>query len=650
LKAKDNDIFAFIKPSHDAHSMGINAAIELLHECGYHRVVLANDSISDALSQFRFESGRKNLVNWIKNNKFNYIGISYRLDQDEALDMIRFLVKELQDNKMLVYQGGFIKAIFFGALIKACQVIDKEYGGLVVTFKGGESIHETLLKMQIPENKIPVYLFEGSSYDETRLKFGKEVIDSQEYKNIPAIDRSGYSEYGTFNDSIVKRIIYNNNKSLLPLIRAHVGPYSAAEDRFESINMFISWIKELARDGYLDILSIGTSQLTQSNFNEDWNGKSNGGGVPINSPEEFSMVWREARPMLVRAYAGTKNIPEMAKMFEKTINICWHALSLWWFNKLDERGPYDLYTNLQQHISTLQYIAKTNKPFEPNVSHHFAFRGADDVTYIVSVYLAAKLAKIGGIKTLVLQNMLNTPRSTWGIQDLAKSRAMLHIIKQLEDSNFTVIFQPRAGLDYFSSDLEEAKIQLASVTALMDDIESYNEKSPSIIHVVSYSEASHLATPDVINESIQITLKALQRYRQLKKAEKIEDMDRNKDIENRMYELIDASKTMIDAIEALIDNLYSADGLYKTFASGFLPTPYLWKEKEEFKYACTFKSKIINGGVKIINDNGNIVSTNKIIEFAKYNLKEIEYNLMQNKQFNTAKNSIKIYEKYEKYI
>src|SRR5699024_8870354 len=148
------------------------------------------------------------------------------------------------------------------------------------------------------------------------------------------------------------------------------------------------------------------------------------------------------------------------------------------------------------------YIAKTNKPFEANVSHHFAFRGADDVTYIVSAYLAAKLAKGLGIKTYILQNMLNTPRSTWGIQDLAKSRALISLLKELEDDNFRVLLQPRAGLDYFKPDLEEAKIQLAAVTALMDDIDPHNESSPSIIHVVSYSEASHLATPDIINESI----------------------------------------------------------------------------------------------------------------------------------------------------
>jgi len=51
-------------------------------------------------------------------------------------------------------------------------------------------------------------------------------------------------------------------------------------------------------------------------------------------------------------------------------------------------------------------------------------------------------------------------------------------------------------------DLQKAKAQLAAVTALMDDIEPQDPNSPPIIHVVSYCEASHLADPAAVNESI----------------------------------------------------------------------------------------------------------------------------------------------------
>ena len=264
------------------------------------------------------------------------------------------------------------------------------------------------------------------------------------------------------------------------------------------------------------------------------------------------------------------------------------------------------------------------RPFEANVPHHFAFRGADDVTYIVSAYLSAKLAKKMGIRTFILQNMLNTPRSTWGIQDLAKSRAMLTLVKGLEDENFRVILQPRAGLDYFKPDLEEAKIQLAAVTALMDDIDPHDETSPPIIHVVSYSEACHLATPDIINDSIKITQYSLQKYRQMRRDDRIEDMSRRLDIKERMIELIDSAKTVISGIEDSIMDPYSAQGFYKIFAAGFLPVPYLWGEVDEFKHAKFWRTKPVKGGLKVVDKEDKPVSYDKVVDYAKNNIKEIE--------------------------
>ena len=203
---------------------------------------------------------------------------------------------------------------------------------------------------------------------------------------------------------------------------------------------------------------------------------------------------------------------------KEDFNISWHALSLWWFNELDGRGPNSLYDNLKEHIDTIKYIATTRKPIETNVPHHFAFRGCDDLTYIISAFLAAKLTKKCGVNTFILQNMqLNTPRSTWGIEDLAKSRVMLKLVKELEDDSFRVILQTRAGLDYFKPNLEEAKVQLAAVTAMMDDIDPNNSYSPEIIHVVSYCEALFLATPDILNDSIKITRNSLDKYRALKR-------------------------------------------------------------------------------------------------------------------------------------
>ena len=623
----DNNIkYGFIKPAIDAHTLGINSAAELLRDCSYD-VIIADDLVAKAMNDYKHETKRKIVINWIRENNVHRLGISYRLDQDDAVNMIGYIVEEMKKEKLMKFQGGQIDFIFFGGLPSTCELIEKEFKGLVRTFIGGESASETLLKMGVSEDRIPKDIFEGSKYDDFLLEFGKGIIDSQEYLKYKPVDRSKYREFGTDKDTVVKRIDANIKSNFEPLIRAHVGPYSSTLSRIESVNEFLSWSKSLAKSGLLDILSIGSSQLTQSNFGEDWEDKTNGGGVPVNSPEEYRMIWEASRPLLVRTYSGTKNIPSLAHMHEQTLNICWHALSLWWFNKLDERGPYDVYTNLKQHMDTIKFIAKTDKPFEANVSHHFAFRGADDVTYIVSAYLAAKLAKKLEVKTYILQNMLNTPRLTWGIQDLAKSRALLKLIKGLEDNNFRVILQPRAGLDYFKPDLYEARIQLAAVTALMDDIDPHNEMSPPIIHVVSYSEASHLATPDIIDESIKITQYSLQKYREMRRKGKIEDMANNPDVNERSLELYNSAVKIISAIEDSIDNPYSPEGFYKIFAAGFLPVPYLWGEVEEFKYAKNWRTKPVKGSVRVVDEENNVMKTEEIIQIAKGNLKDAEYTL-----------------------
>jgi hypothetical protein len=625
----DTERFAFIKPYSDVHTLGVNAIAELLKDCGY-EVVVAEEEIENIVNDIRHDTNKERLIAWLKKNDIRNIGISYRLDEDVAVSIVGHLIKALRDNKMLKYQGGPIDIIMFGGLPKSCEIIAEEHKGLVKTFKGGETPKETLDKLDVPEERIPQFLLEGNPYDDFRMEFGEDVIKKGTYKQYKPLDRSDYPAYGTDEDTVVKRLKNTPpEEAFAPLMRAHVGPYLSSESRIESVNEFANWAKHLADTKYLDILSIGTSQLTQSSFGEDWSGRVNGGGVPINSEDEYRMIYNVSRPLLLRTYAGTQNIPELAAIHEETINISWHALSIWWFNQLDERGPYSLYESLKQHFETIKYIATTNKPFEANVSHHFGFRGGDDVTYVVSAYLAAKLAKKSGIKTYILQNMLNTPRATWGIQDLAKSRALLALMKDLEDDDFRVLLQPRAGLDYFKTDLEEAKIQLAAVTALMDDIDPHNEMSPPIIHVVSYSEASHLATPDVINESIQITQTALKEYRKLRKNGDIEDMSKNTDVLEKTEDLIKSARTIIDGIEEYIEEPYTPEGFYKAFAAGFFPVPYLWTTEDEYKYAKHFNTRTIKGSIKAVDEEDEPVKSETIVDFARSNLKEVDYMFKQ---------------------
>jgi hypothetical protein len=606
-----SDRLGLIHPAADVHTLGITSIEHLLKDCGY-PVFTADMTTCKALDAPEIRENGDILQRWLRETNITHLGISYRLDPEQGVRMVLSLVRVLRERHLLIQDGGKIKGLFFAGLPGTCQKVKSEVPEITGVFSGDESPAEALAILGISSTVLPRSFVKGLTYDEDRLAFGRDLIVKGHYLGFKPPDRSGYNGFGTERDSVISRSRYAIQKGQPPVFRAHAGPYLA--NRKEAVDLFLEWTRQLASSRYLDILSIGTSQLTQSAFGENWGDKPNGGGVPINSKVEYSAVGKAASPMLVRTYAGTRNIPALAKLYEETINIAWHALSLWWFCQLDGRGPYPLMKNLQEHIETLRYIAGIGKPFEANVPHHFAFRGADDVTCIVSAVLAARTAKRMGIHHFILQTMLNTPKTTWGVQDLAKARVTLQLIRELEDDTFHVLLQPRAGLDYFSHEPEKAKAQLAAATALMDDIEPADNNSPPLIHVVSYCEASHLADPAAINESIKITGYALQEYRRLRKKGELDDMTNNPEVIARTEDLKNEAQILLKAIAVSTKDPYSAQGLYNAFSRGYLIAPNLWECRNEFPAAVRWQTGMVRGSVKVLDEKGLPLSTSKRLE------------------------------------
>lgn len=600
------DVFGFIKPLVDVHTMGMFTMANLLKDCGY-RVFIANDAVSEAVEKIPKVNNYSLVKQWIVENGITRICFSYRLDPQEGCDYFMHLYSRLKADHMMQAQGGPLKDFSFAGLPDTCDFVKAMAQGDVLLFPGNESPKESLMAYGVPEEDLPNTLNPNNAYDNMRWDFAKKLIESESYKLIGPQDHYGYAACGESNDTYLARLEYARRKHSLPIIRTHSGPYNP--NREEALKEYNSWVKDLAQSKLLDILSIGSSQLTQSHFGENWDGLANGGGVPVNSALEYQAIRDNAKPMLARTYSGTKDVPGLARIHEQSLNISWHALSFWWFDELDGRGHNTLLENLREHFEAVRYIVSTGKPVEPNVPHHFAFRGADDITYIISGYLAAKACKKLGVRHLILQNMLNTPKYTWGIQDLAKGRAMLRLVRELEDDTFSVSLQSRAGLDYFAPDLEYAKVQLAAVTCMMDDLEPGNDNSPEIVHVVNYCEAVRLATPPVIKESIKITLAALNEYREARKTGKVPNMAYDKETTERTETLYEEARDAIRLLEDAIPYLYTPEGFYKIFVEGFLPVPYLMDQNRKFSKATQWMTAIKNGGIYVVDEDGNIVDT-----------------------------------------
>lgn len=600
------DVFGFIKTKVDAHTMGIYAIANLLRECGY-KVVIAKDDIGEAIEKLNKINNYSLFKHWIESNNISILGFSYRMDPKDGFDYFMTMYEMLRSDNMFAEQGGQIKQLTFAGLPDTCKMISRKTDGKILVFPGNECPIFSLRMYGVPENVLPKSLVKDDFYDKMRWNFAKKLIEDEYWRLETVQDHYGYNECGKANDSYVARLNYARSKHSLPIIRTHSGPYN--ENREEALKEYSSWCRDLAESRLLDVLSIGSSQLTQSNFGEDWHGMPNGGGVPVNSEAEYMNIKKDANPMLVRTYSGTKNILKLAHIHEHALNICWHALSFWWFDELDGRGNNTLYENLKEHFDTIRYIVTTGKPIEPNVPHHFAFRGADDVTYIVSGFLAAKAIKKMGAGHVILQNMLNTPKYTCGVQDLAKGRVLIKLVRELEDNAFQVSLQTRGGLDFFSPNLEEAKIQLAAVTCMMDDLEPENDNSPEIIHVVNYSEAVRLATPPIIKDSIKITLNALHSYRLARKKGLVPNMKYDKEVQYRYESLLHDAREAIRLLESNISNLYTPEGFERIFREGFLAVPYLMDQDNKWPKARMWKTAVKNGGVYVVDDEGRVIST-----------------------------------------
>lgn len=456
------------------------------------------------------------LLEAVRQEKPHYVGVSYRLTP-EPLKKVLAELKEKIDMLGL----NDIKWVFGGT--EPTAQVAKESGIFSFTFDGTEDPDEVIGFLK-----------------------GKTFTKSDDYPQ-----------------DLISRIW---SKYPYPVLRHHIG--------LPSIEETIAAIEEVAESKVLDVISVAPDQNAQEHFFEQdkMDHRLDGaGGVPLRSREDFEALYEASRrgnyPIL-RCYSGTKNLIPFAQLLKDTINNAWCAVPLYWYSVLDRRGPRTVEEAIRENQQVMKWHGERNIPVEVNESHHWSLRDAHDTIGVVTAYLAAYNAKKMGVKDYVAQYMFNVPPSISPAMDLAKMLAKIELIESLQDENFTVYRQARAGIASLPADLNQAKGQLAASCQLAMAIK------PHIYHVVGYCEAHHAATAQDVIESCKI-VRGVIRNVMLGAV----DITQDPKVQERKNQLIEEAQITLNAIKSLganvDDPLTDPAVLAKAVKTGILDAPHL---------------------------------------------------------------------------
>lgn len=356
-------------------------------------------------------------------------------------------------------------------------------------------------------------------------------------------------------------------KQPFPLLRHHYGQPTMAAT--------IAGIQQIADAGALDVISLGIDQDAQENFfhPERQNLRRKGaGGVPVRSAEDYRALYEASRRgnfPLLRTYSGTDDFLELAAMYKETINIAWCAIPIFWFNRMDGRGPWSLSESIRKHQEVMAWYGEHDIPVELNEPHHWGMRDAPDVIFVVSAFLSAYNAKAFGVRDYIAQMMFNSPPGTSDAMDLAKMLACLEITEPLAGEDFAIWRQTRTGLLSYPLQEDAARAHLAASIYLQMALK------PHIVHIVGHTEADHAATAEDVIAASRMARKAIDNALTGQP-----DMAKDPAIRDRVSHLISEARVTLGAIRALADDsvadpLVEPGTLASAVSSGILDAPHL---------------------------------------------------------------------------
>lgn len=527
----------------DVHSAGVTNASKAARDLGYKVVAVPP---SRDLNTF---------LERVQEHNPDIIGLSYRGKPEAAKQLMNRLIAELDANGLLERINGDKRNMAFAGLPESCDIVDARHPD-IKTFKQSGDSEADLVELveffgaephyarayakkrlnEIAETPVDI------SDDPVLVNKAKAIIDSGEYLAYPKIGAPSPAAQESF---VVRLHELRRNGHVG--IRTHYGqPHKVPE---ESLKLTEKGIEEIAEAEVLAIVSLGSSQMSQEFFGqpEMWKREDmvDDGGVITRTGADLARLYAVTRRgsfPAMKTYSGTDSIEELARkgMEEGGLKTGFQAVPLEWFSQLDGRGPMSPIKAIARRMNLMRFFAENNVPLEINNPHHSPLRYGHDALLVADHVISALVAEEYGVKDYIMQMMFNTPLlSSWA--DYARMDAALDLVTQVRGSR--PIVETRAGLMYFSTDLEKAKTQLATTTLL----QMYFD--PMLIHAVNYCEADHAATPEDVIESAKIVLTSAKWFRENRT--QLPDFENHPRVVQRKSTLMSESRLILDTIARL---------------------------------------------------------------------------------------------------
>jgi methylmalonyl-CoA mutase cobalamin-binding subunit len=424
-------------------------------------------------------------------------------------------------------------------------------------------------------------VFDGSQPTEEVLAYLRG-----ESRSVQSVD--------AFPQTLVERIRW---KSPYPVLRHHFG--------LPTMEATIAGVAKIASARVLDVISLGIDQDAQENFYhpERQNPRRKGaGGVPVRTEQDYRDLFSASQcgnyPLL-RTYSGTDDFIRLAEMYVDTIHNAWCAIPLFWFNRMDGRGPWDLEGSIREHQQVMAWYGQRGIPVELNEPHHWGMRDAPDVVFVVSAFLSAWNARAFGVKDYIAQLMFNSPAGLSDAMDIAKMLAVLEMIEPLSGPDFHIWRQSRTGLLSYPLEPAAARAHLATSIYVQMSLR------PHIIHIVGHTEADHAATADDVIEAGSMARRAIENALQGQP-----DLAADPAIQQRKAELIEQAHITLQTIQKLAglsgeDAWIDPGILTRSVTSGILDAPQL----KNNPYGCgRISTRILRGACHAVTAEGEALS------------------------------------------